>query len=326
MRGSTTEFSRALRIAAHDEESALERLVWLSRRDFLRLSAGAIAILGLPTFGLAACTEEQLQELLERIRNRPVRRDINTLDSSDPILEAYRAAITEMQSLAADNPRSWAAQTAIHGSATAFNRCPHGSWLFLPWHRGYLFYFEEICREFSGDDSFALPYWNWTANPQVPAVFWTSGDPLFHANRGANSTSTANSTVIGETHINNILDETNFEVFASGRITCDVPQTAGAWKGPLEVGPHDYIHCFVGGTMCSGASPLDPIFWTHHNRIEQLWVEWNITRGNPNTNDSDWTCRSFTDFVDRDGNPVDISVPVMLLFPLFSYRFDTQVP
>lgn len=324
------EFSRALQLAAADEEAALDRLVWLSRRDFLKLSAGAIAILGLPTFGLAACTEEQLQEILERIQNRPVRRDINSLASSDPILEAWRDAINQMQGLPSSNNRSWAAQAEIHGTvAGGFNLCTHGNWLFLPWHRAYLFYFEKICQKLSGDDSFGLPYWNWTANPQVPEVFWTPGDPLFHSNRVATSTSTADSSIVGETNINNILNETNFEVFASGKIDCAVSQQtpASTGSGPLEGGPHNYIHWpFVRGTMGGGGSPLDPLFWTHHNRIEQLWVEWNITRGNPNTNDSDWTCRSFTDFVDGDGNSVEISVPVMQLFPLFSYRFDTQVP
>jgi tyrosinase len=320
------EFSRALAFAGKDEEAALDRLCWMSRRGFLKLSVAAIATLGLPSFGLSACTPEQLQELIDQIRNRPVRKDINTLDPSDPILENLRAAITHMQGLPSSDNRSWAAQAAIHGTvAGGFNRCTHGNWLFLPWHRAYLYYFEEICREFSGDDSFGLPYWNWTANPQVPAVFWTSGDPLFHSPRSATSSSTANASIVGATNINNILGETNFLIFASGSIDCTVDQTVMSTYGDLEGGPHNYIHGFVGGTMGTGGSPLDPIFWTHHNRIEELWVEWNINLGNPNTNSSDWTCRSFTEFVDRNGNPATISVPTTLLLPLLSYRFDTQV-
>jgi tyrosinase len=322
----SAEFSRAVREAAIDEESALDRLTWLSRRGFLRLSAAAIATLGLPSFGLAACTQEQLEMLLDKIKNRPVRRDISSLDASDPVLESFREAITAMKALPSSNNRSWAKQAEIHGTiAGGFNFCTHGNWLFLPWHRAYLFYFEEICRELSGDDSFGLPYWNWTDNPQVPAVFWNSSDPLFHSPRTATPSSTANPAIVGQANIDSILSTTNFEVFASDKINCTVSQNTSAGYGPLEGGPHNYIHGFVGGTMGSGASPLDPVFWTHHNRIEQLWVEWNITRGNPNTSDSDWTCRSFSEFYNRDGNPVEISVPVMMLFPLLSYRFDTQV-
>lgn len=321
------ELDKALASAATDEESAVDRLCWMSRRGFLKLSAGTIAALGLPSFGLTACTEEQLQELIDKIRNRPVRREINSLAPDDPVLESWRVAITEMKALPAGDPRSWVAQAAIHGSVSGgFNRCTHGNWLFLPWHRAYLFYFEKICQKLSGDSGFALPYWNWTQFPRVPSVFWTQGDPLFHSPRSATATSSADPAIVGSTNIDAILDETNFGLFASGAIDCVVDQTTPSTYGSLEGGPHNYVHGFVGGTMGSGGSPLDPVFWTHHNRIEELWVEWNLIRGNPNTSDSDWTCREFTDFVDGDGNAVTVSVPVMLLFPLLSYRFDTQVP
>jgi tyrosinase len=47
--------------------------------------------------------------------------------------------------------------------------CPHGNWWLLPWHRGYLGWFEQICRELSGDPHFALPYWDWTTEQRVPS-------------------------------------------------------------------------------------------------------------------------------------------------------------
>ena len=50
--------------------------------------------------------------------------------------------------------------------------CPHGNWWFLPWHRGYLGWFERICRELSTDQTFALPYWDWTKTPRVPAAMF----------------------------------------------------------------------------------------------------------------------------------------------------------
>ncbi|MEQ1808660.1 MAG: tyrosinase family protein [Terricaulis sp.] len=46
--------------------------------------------------------------------------------------------------------------------------CPHGNWWFLPWHRAFLGWFEQTCRQLSGDPEFALPYWDWTATPRVP--------------------------------------------------------------------------------------------------------------------------------------------------------------
>jgi tyrosinase len=42
------------------------------------------------------------------------------------------------------------------------------NWWFLPWHRGYIGWFEKKCRELSGDPEFALPYWDWTEQTKIP--------------------------------------------------------------------------------------------------------------------------------------------------------------
>ena len=72
-----------------------------------------------------------------------------------------------MLALPPSDPRNWYRQALIH-----VLDCPHGNWWFLPWHRGYLFHFEEICRQLSGDPEFALPYWDWTSAPRVPDVLF----------------------------------------------------------------------------------------------------------------------------------------------------------
>ena len=45
---------------------------------------------------------------------------------------------------------------AGEGQNAAWGWCMHGNWWFLPWHRGYLYFFERIVRKISGDDSFRL--------------------------------------------------------------------------------------------------------------------------------------------------------------------------
>lgn len=82
-------------------------------------------------------------------------------------LESYKKAITRMLKLPPTDPRNWYRHAFIHTLD-----CPHGNWWFPPWHRGYLGWFEVICRELSGDPTFALPYWDWTAEPRVPASFF----------------------------------------------------------------------------------------------------------------------------------------------------------
>ena len=58
--------------------------------------------------------------------------------------------------------------TGIAKPSFTFWIAPHANWWFLPWHRGYLFHFEEICRDLCGAPEFALPYWDWTSSPRVP--------------------------------------------------------------------------------------------------------------------------------------------------------------
>lgn len=285
----------------------------LSRRDFLKLSA-----LGAVGAALAGCTEEQLEAILDKIANRPVRRNINTMADDDPDLVSFRAGVAAMKALPESDARNWNRQADIHN-----NFCPHGNWLFLPWHRAYTWYFEEICRELSGNDAFALPYWNWQNDRTIPAAFWGgAGNPLFNSTRGATQTTMITSGVYSPANIESILDETNFEAFASAAIGATAnPHTSSGPQGPLEAGPHNSTHGFVGGDMGGFRSPRDAVFWTHHNIIDAIWVNWNVTRGNPNTNNSAWN-RTFTEFCDRNGNPVSITCATTVLFPLLSYRFD----
>jgi tyrosinase len=259
-------------------------------------------------------------ELAEKINNRPIRKDIATLAPNDPIIVNYRTAVAAMKALPTSDRRNWTRQAQIHNSS-----CRHRSWLVLPWHRAYLFYFEQICKQLSGNESFALPYWNWTTHPQIPPVFWDQSSPLFHSNRTATPASSVPGSIAGPSVIETILAEDNFLLFAGDPVALDSTAQFGPGAGPLESGPHNAIHGFVGGDMGTFMSPLDPIFWTHHGRMDELWAEWNILRNNPNTNDTDWINTKFTDFCDRNGAAVEVSVLATVLYPYLSYRYDTQV-
>lgn len=79
------------------------------------------------------------------------------------MLKSYAKAVRAMLALPPEDPRNWYRHAIIHTVD-----CPHGNWWFLPWHRGYLGWFEQICRELSNDPAFSLPYWDWTAEPKIP--------------------------------------------------------------------------------------------------------------------------------------------------------------
>jgi tyrosinase len=80
------------------------------------------------------------------------------------MLASYAKGVAAMLKLPADHPQNWFRNAFIH-----LMDCPHGNWWFYVWHRGYLGFFERTIRSLSGDANFAIPYWDWTQLPQIPA-------------------------------------------------------------------------------------------------------------------------------------------------------------
>src|SRR5262249_1700322 len=123
-----------------------------------------------------------------------------------------------------------------------------------------------------------------------------------------------------------INSEPNFLLFGSSSISASADQRDSAGYGRLEGTPHNYIHGFVGGDMGNFMSPLDPVFWTHHNMIERCLIQRNFVKRQPDPSAGAWLGRTFTDFCDEDGNPVKVSVAETLLYPVHYYRYDDVGP
>ena len=277
----------------------------LSRRDLLK-SSSALAVM----IATGGC-----DKILDEIKHRPTRRNISNLWINDPIIQSYQSAITQMKALPITDPRNWTRQAQIHN-----DHCPHSNWYFLPWHREYLLYFERICRKLSGNKDFALPYWNWAVESKIPDIFWGNGNPLFDNTRKMTQGTLLDQGSVGHPVLETILSEPNFLLFGSGKSST---QQGPSTYGGLEGTPHNYVHSAIKGDMGSFMSPLDPVFWTHHNMIEYCWVDWNLTRQNNNTNDPAWFNFTFSDFFDQDGNSVpSLAVAIGLLYPIFEYQYE----
>src|SRR5712671_4578239 len=106
-----------------------------------------------------------------------LRKSLLGMPLNDPIIGAWRDAVGQLKAPTKTPPINWASFAAIHGGATSFNLCPHGNWYFLPWHRAYLLMYERTVRQLTGFADFALPYWDWTAERQLPKAFT---DPNFN--------------------------------------------------------------------------------------------------------------------------------------------------
>jgi tyrosinase len=147
----------------------------------------------------------------------------------------------------------------------------------------YLYGFERICQDISGDPTFRVPFWDWSNNPFVPAPFWTPGGPL-SCPRAIQSNQQLPAPATWPQNMAQLLRIRTFDTFASPFASKLRPDTR--IFGALER-PHNDVHNSVGGVMSSMMSPLDPVFWVHHANIDRLWWEWN-RRGNQNTTNSYW--------------------------------------
>ena len=128
----------------------------LTRRNFLKASALAAGALAFP-----------LNQGLAQSQTRYRRFNVMSA-GGQKALASYAKGVDAMLKLPPAHPQNWFRNAFIH-----LMDCPHGNWWFYVWHRGYLGYFEETIRNLSGDAEFALPYWDWTTQPQIPDSMFT---------------------------------------------------------------------------------------------------------------------------------------------------------
>ena len=252
----------------------------------------------------------------------PVRRNAVTLaplqpgDAWDPIFEWYARGIRTLQGRLLHDPTSWRYQAAIHAydrqsdplqgpgdqlpsaadQKRFWNQCQHMSWFFLPWHRLYLTYFEQMVRAAivaqGGPDGWALPYWNYgdRNNPrarQLPLAFTLptlpdgTANPLRIEDRNRGNTNRPVATANEADARAALLDPRFVAASVGGTAGFGGPQTAfshgdlGTAMGKLEGTPHGTMHVAVGGFMGSFATAgLDPLFWLHHANVDRLWEVW----------------------------------------------------
>ncbi len=302
----------------------------MKRRVFLARTAayGAVVFSGtLPGLRAAAQT------------GTPLRRSLADMDLDDPDLVTLRSFVTMMKDPTRDGQNvSWEGFANIHGDFTVgFNLCPHGNWYFLPWHRSYIRMYEQAARALTGNTDFAMPYWDWTANPGFPAAFGDAEfdgqpNPLFVEGRNLGTGDELGEDITGQDVMDTIYGSQTFEEFGSSRPAGQV-DTSPMWimmngtQGELESNPHNNVHCIVlGPFMCSGASPQDPIFQMHHCNIDRIWDQWNAN-GNANSSDQLWLDMPFTDnFFDPDGNSYTDTVNELLEVVPLGYTYGLEPP
>jgi tyrosinase len=270
-----------------------------------------------------------------------VRRDVQSLivegDAGLQLLDAYARAVTSMRQLdpgpdPPSDPRSWRFQAAIHGfpglpstvsHPLHWASCRHNSWFFLPWHRLYLFCFERIVQSHLDDDTWSLPYWDYTkvgasSARVLPAPFRVpaTGNPLRVEQRDRARNDPVAPLPLESEDVDamqalrlrdfSLPPENAAASFGGGVVQDVLPMTLG--RGSLELTPHGLVHGAIGGMNPPGlmsrfaTAGLDPIFWLHHANIDRLWDVWIAHWGaDALPADDTWLDTEF-EFFDRDGS------------------------
>lgn len=244
---------------------------------------------------------------------RRVRQPAHTV--SEDYIAKYTRAYELMKALPVDDPRSFNTQANIHcafcngayrqaGNASVPLQV-HFSWLFLPWHRWYLYFHERILQSLLGDPSFSLVFWNWDdqrdGGSVMPAMFVRNGTALYDENRNQDHLPPALANLNpGTTGNNSVIVADNLNAMYQGLVTANTAELfmGGAYRtgtdlsnatvltaplgGSLENGVHNGIHFWTGdprqpllqdmGTFTTASR--DPIFYAHHSNVDRLWDKW----------------------------------------------------
>ncbi|KAL7087389.1 hypothetical protein ACP275_13G066000 [Erythranthe tilingii] len=256
----------------------------------------------------------------------------------------YNLATDRMRRLPADDPRNFMQQANIHcaycngaydqpGQGTLDIQI-HKCWLFFPFHRWYLYFYERILGKLIGDPTFALPFWNWD-NPKgmtIPPMFVE--DPrsaLYDRKRNqknvravvdlglTDATDTLqlvsnNLTIMHNEMIRGISDPLDF---MGARYSEGTDPNPG--EGSVERGSHTSIHAWVGDPEQPSGEDLgnfysagrDPLFYCHHANVDRMWFLWQRLPNNKlpdkRITDPDYLNASFL-FYDENAQLVKVYV------------------
>jgi tyrosinase len=287
----------------------------LTRRKFFRSSAALAAATALPSW----LSEPLLAQIAQPIR----RYNVNTTDAlGKASVRAYREAVAVLKGRKDHDPGSWIWWANIHGypgqrsdpegeygrvfpaagipgvsgperqrlvrlARETWRQCPHGSEIFLPWHRVYLHAFERLLQAATGESTLAIPYWDWTHQRELPVVFSEpiggspANNPLFESSRNYGRNAPGEQRIVFRD--NEVSVEFLAEPTLDDRLE-DVPAGLEVGFSPfLEGGPHGGVHVGVGGLMGGvERAARDPVFWLHHANVDRLWESWARLPGHAN--------------------------------------------
>ncbi|MED6169611.1 hypothetical protein PIB30_022829 [Stylosanthes scabra] len=287
-----------------------------------------------------------------------IRKPAQLVAKDSEYVAKYKEAIRLMKSLPEDDPRNFTQQANVHCAychnsyhQVGFPNLDlqvHFSWIFFPFHRWYLYFYERMLGSLINDPSFALPYWNWDSpdGMEIPAIFTERNSPLYNELRNANHQPPTlmdlnwnKKDVDSSGNVDANLAIMYRQVYEAKRARCffgkpfragQEPYTVKVGSGTLELVPHNVVHSWTGditqpntenmGALYSAAR--DPIFYSHHANVDRMWSIWN-SFNRKDIDDSDWLDSSFL-FYDENKDLVRVKIRDCLDTKKLGYDFLEQ--
>lgn len=196
----------------------------------------------------------------------------------------------------------------------AVGNAAHSGPIFLPWHRMYMIRLEEFMQNALGDDQFGLPYWDWSADGELPATqqwradIWSSAyigegrgavrsgpigqmrvrlaqDPMtgdlvsvpprpIQRRAGLDPRTR---TLPTQADVGWALSQTRYDEAAWGQNVRAHRNVLEGWINGPQL--HNRVHVWIGGDMGPGTSPNDPAFFLNHCFVDRVWQDWMNRNG-----------------------------------------------
>ncbi|KAL5575477.1 hypothetical protein UlMin_017176 [Ulmus minor] len=280
-------------------------------------------------------------------------------------LKKFNRAMALMKALPDSDPRSFKNQANIHCAYCngAYDQVGfpdldlqvHENWLFFPFHRFYLYFFEKILGNLINDPTFAIPFWNWDApaGMQMPAAYTNPTSPLYDLLRNQNHLPP---TIVNLVSFSSSTDTTSEEQIAANLAIMyrqmvsnsrspllffggeyRAGEAAESVPGSIENLPHGPVHVWTGETVDNQpnredmghfySAGRDPIFYAHHSNVDRMWNIWKTLGGRrQDITDPDWLNAGFI-FYDENAQLTRVKVKDCLDTRKLGYAYqDVEIP
>lgn len=218
----------------------------------------------------------------------PLRYRQSVTDLTDAQVAALRAAFADMQAI--DDDRGYEYWAGLHGLPLPMwcDKFGHGKPTFLHWHRAYLQQFELKLRAAGSGHDVMLPWWDWTATPQVPPMYAEppaagAPNPLYSVKINALALQQGRRADPETEQLAREPNTTRDPGLPGTELptVADIDQVLGyqdfsSFTRNLEDW-HNQVHVWVGGHMSDiPFAAYDPVFWGHHAMIDRIWRLWQL--------------------------------------------------